>query len=98
MLLTAIALFVRSISAHADGGAVQFTRSEGPFVITVLTTPTPLRAGPVDISLMIQSSEDHKPVLDCQAMVRLRKEAAMSICSEATHDDAQNKLLYAAPV
>lgn len=94
MLLIAIAWF----GAHADGGAVQFEKPAGPFIITVFTTPTPLRAGSVDISLMIQNRENRQPVLDCQALVQLRKEGAMSIRSEATHEAAQNKLLYAAQV
>ena len=84
--------------ASADGGALQFTRSAGPFIITVFTTPSPLRAGPVDISLMIQSSENQQPVLDCVANVQLRKEGSRSIGSEATHQFSQNKLFYAAPL
>ena len=98
MLLIAITGFAGIIQAHADGGTVQFEKSAGPFVITVFTTPSPLRAGPVDISLMIQSRDSQQPVLDCQALVQLRKEAAINIRSEATHEAAQNKLLYAAPV
>ena len=94
MLLIAVAWF----EAQADGGAVQFEKTAGPFIITVFTTPTPLRAGPADISLMIQSRENRQPVLDCQALVELNKEGAMSIRSEATHEAAQNKLLYAAQV
>src|SRR5262249_19145175 len=69
-----------------------------PFVVTVFTTPSPLRAGPVDISLLIQSRENQEPVLDCVAFVQLRKDGAMSIRSEATREAAQNKLLYAAQV
>src|SRR5215470_675270 len=84
--------------AHADGGVVQFEKSAGPFAITVFTTPSPLRAGPVDLSLMIQSRDSQQPVLDCHALVQLHKEGAMRIRSEATHEAAQNKLLYAAQV
>lgn len=98
MLLLAIAGFTRLLPAHADGGAVQFEKAAGAFVITVFTTPSPLRAGPVDISLMIQRRDNQQPVLDCQAVVQLRKEGVMNIRSEATHEAAQNKLLYAAPV
>jgi hypothetical protein len=94
ILLIAFAWF----EAHADGGVVQFEKSAGPFAITVFTTPSPLRAGPVDISLMIQSRDSQQPLLDCQALVQLRKEGAMNIRSEATHETAQNKLLYAAQV
>src|SRR6185369_1449073 len=96
MLVVAIAWIASIIQAHADGGVVQFKKSAGPFVITVFTTPSPLRAGPVDISLLIQSRENQQPALDCQALVQLRKEGAMNIRSEATHEAAQNKLLYAA--
>ena len=96
MLLIALAELAGIRRAHADGGAVQFEKSAGPFVITVFTTPAPLRAGPVDISLMVQSRENQRPLLDCQALVQLHKEGAMSVRSEATHEAAQNKLLYAA--
>lgn len=84
--------------AQAHGGFAQFTKAAGPFVVTVFTTPSPLRAGPVDISLLIQGRENGQPVLDCAALVQLRKDDAMSIRSEATHEAAQNKLLYAAQV
>jgi hypothetical protein len=97
MLLPAI-VGVANLEAHADGGVVQFEKAAGPFVITVFTTPSPLRAGPIDISLMIQSREDQQPLLDCQALVQLRKEGAMSICSEVTHEAARNKLFYGAQV
>ena len=97
-MLIATAWIAGSIRAHADGGTVQFEKSAGPFLITVFTTPSPLRAGPVDISLLIQSRDSQQPVLDCQALVQLRKEGAMNIRSEATHGVAQNKLLYAAQV
>lgn len=98
MLFIAIAFFARIESTHADGGAVQFAKSAGPFVTTAFATPTPLRAGSIDISLMIQDRENQQPVLDCQVFVLLHKEGAMSIHSEATHHAAQNKLLYAAQV
>src|SRR5262245_5191016 len=98
LLLITIAMFDGRITAHADGGPVQLERSDGPFVVTVFTSPGPLRAGPVDISLLIQSRENREPELDCQAFVQFRKEGAMNIRSEATHEVAQNKLFYAAQV
>lgn len=98
MSLMVIACVACITEARADGGAVQFMKSAGPFVITVFTTPSPLRAGPVDISLMIQSRENQQPVLDCLAQVQLSKDGATSIRSEATHQAAQNKLFYAAQV
>jgi hypothetical protein len=97
-MLIAIAWIPDIIHAHADGGAVQFEKSAGRFVVTVFTTPSPLRTGPVDISLMIRSRDNQQTVLDCQAIVQLCKEGATSIRSKATHEAAQNKLLYAAQV
>ena len=84
--------------AQAHGALAQFTKAAGPFVVTVFTTPSSRRAGPVEISLLIQSRENQQAVLDCVARVQLRKDDATSISSEATHEGAQNKLLYAAQV
>jgi hypothetical protein len=98
MLFIAIASSPAIPGAQAHGAFAQFTKASGPFVITVFTAPSPLRPGPVDISLLIQNREDEQPVLDCVALVQLRKDDATSIRSEATHEAAQNKLLYAAQV
>jgi len=83
-----------SRAVFADGGTVQLRQESGPFVITVFTTPSPLRAGPVDVSIMIQNRGDLQPVLDADVSVRING----STLVRATHDQAQNKLLYAAPV
>lgn len=77
---------------------MQFTKAAGPFAVTVFATPSPLRAGPVDISLMIQQSNNQQPLLDCDVEIELRKEGESTICSAATHEAAQNKLFYAAQV
>jgi hypothetical protein len=98
MLFVAIALFARVMPAHADGGAVQFEKSSGQFVITIFTAPSPLRAGPVDIGLLVRDRKDQQPVFDCQVLIQLHKEGAMSIRSQATHEAAHNKLFYAAQV
>src|SRR5262245_57509278 len=85
VLSSAIGYVLGITGAHADGGTVQFKKSAGPFSITVFTTPSPLRAGPVDISLMIQSSVNQQPLLDCVTEVHLRKEGEVGMSSEATH-------------
>ena len=43
-------------SAHADGGQVRLTQRHGDMQITVFTSPSPLRAGPVDVSVCIQDA------------------------------------------
>jgi hypothetical protein len=98
MLFIAVASDAAIPRAQAHGAVAQFTREAGPFVVTVFTTPSPLQAGPVDISLLIQSRENQQPVLDCVALIQLRKDDATTVHSEATHEAAENKLLYQAQV
>ena len=96
-LLVAVVLSAWTARAQADGGTAQFTKSDGPFRITVFTSPSPLRAGPVDISLMIQNQENQQPLLACSVDVQLRRDTTC-ISAPATRDAAQNRLLYAAQV
>ena len=86
MLLTAPA-------ARGDGGLVRLSQTAGPFEITLFTAPTPLRAGPVDVSVLVQA--DHAPVLDAEVQVTLRA-PGVERTAIATRAAATNKLLYAA--
>jgi hypothetical protein len=98
-LLLPAAIFLAHASALADGGAVQFRKEAGPFMITVFTAPAPLSAGPVDISLLLQNRNGLEPVLDAGVSLILRSEASgAEIEAGPTRERAQNKLLYAAPV
>jgi YtkA-like len=82
---------------HADGGTVCFAGRVGPYRVTVFTAPTPLRAGPVDISMLVQDPDTGKPVPDARVVVRLTpgEQEAGSIEQEATQAAATNKLLQA---
>jgi hypothetical protein len=84
--------------ALSDGGVVQMQRSSGRYVITVFTAPVPLRAGPADISILIQDRNSHHPVLDAEVTMSLYKEGREAIRAEARREQATNKLLYAALV
>ena len=96
ILFAAITLFALATKAGADGGTVQLAQTAGPFVVTVFTAPTPLRAGPVDISVMVQNQLDQQPVLDGQVLVELRSEDGVVVRAQAMRGQAQNNLLYAA--
>jgi hypothetical protein len=82
--------------AQADGGSVALQQEVGPFVVTVFTAPGPLRAGPVDISVLVQDRASGQPVLDGEVFVRLKREGAITLVERATREVAQNKLLYSA--
>ena len=80
----------------ADGGAVLVREQSGSFIVTVFASPVPLRAGPVDVSVMIQDASTGQPVLDADVRLEFDHAAGRPVAAQATHDQAQNKLLYAA--
>lgn len=55
-------------SALADGGVILASRDVGGMQATILGSPSPLRAGPADISILLQ--EDGVPVLDAEVTMR----------------------------
>jgi len=63
-LLLAAALLVLSSQAHADGGLVELHQVVRQFAITVFTAPVPLRAGPVDISVLVIARADNRYLME----------------------------------
>jgi hypothetical protein len=83
----------------ADGGAIQFRGPAGPFEITVFGSPTPLRIGTADLSVLIKKTAGDTTVLDADVTLHLVKSIdgkIIEVTSRLTHDKATNKLLYAA--
>lgn len=97
-LMLVVMIFAQA-TIFADGGTVQLRQEAGALVITVFTSPAPLSAGPVDISLLLQNRNGLEPVLDAEVSLLLRADALSSeVRAHATREQAQNKLLYAVPV
>jgi len=88
------ALAVATTPLFADGGTVLSRQESGSFVVTVFATPVPLRAGPIDLSVLVQRRDSLEPVLDANVSIRL--DGNSQIVAAATRSQAQNKLLYAA--
>src|SRR2546427_7771888 len=89
------------VDARSDGGAVRLRESAGAFTITVFTSPDPIAAGPIDVSVLVQDRADGAPILDGRVNLRLaspsgRGDADRVPEATATHDAATNQLLYAA--
>ncbi len=86
---------VRPAWSH-HGGDVRLMEKAGPFLITVFSDPTPLRVGPVDISVMVQEGDSGRPILEAEVTVRLQQYGAggSPIIAWATRQNATNKLLY----
>jgi len=82
----------------ADGGSVLLQKQAGPYLLTVFGSPSPLRVGQADLSVMVQRSADRTDVPDAKVVVHLSKLASgsiMTVSAPATHQRATNKLLYA---
>ncbi|HTU45678.1 MAG TPA: hypothetical protein VMF91_11485 [Bryobacteraceae bacterium] len=89
MKFAALFLFV-TIRLYADGGSVLLRQQSNGFLLTVFGTP---QVGTADISVLVQNASDRSPILDAE--VRLR---TADFSARATHEQATNKLLYAALV
>jgi hypothetical protein len=84
--------------ARADGGTIRLSERKGGYQITVFTSPTPLRAGPVDVSVFVQDAATGEPVPEARVTVRAspRGRPAEAESYPATTEAATNKLFRAA--
>jgi hypothetical protein len=84
--------------AAADGGTLRLSEQKDGYRIAVFTTPTPLRAGPVDISVLVQDAATGEPEPGAQVSITAQKLDGHGgeICHPATTAAATNKLYYAA--
>jgi len=96
-----VALLFAPAVLLADGGTLQLRKPAGPWIVTVFSTPVPLRVGVADLSVMVQRANDRDSVLDAQVKLHLTRSSAsnvVEIVAPATRAQASNKLLYAARV
>jgi hypothetical protein len=92
----AIFFFFSCAPVRGDGGTIRMSEKRGDFLITVFTAPAPFRAGPVDISVLVQDALTGEPVPQAQVTVRMTKPGQPALKYPATQEAATNKLLHAA--
>jgi hypothetical protein len=94
-----LGLLLTPALARGDGGVVRASASAEPYRMTVFTSPTPLRAGVIDLSVLVQDTTG-KPVPDARVLLHVRPAEAGEggTTHEATREAATNKLYQAAPV
>ena len=82
----------------ADGGAIRLSEEKGGYRITVFTAPTPVRAGPVDISVLVQKAATGEVQPDVQVSIEAvwGDSPGVVLCHPATTEAATNKLYQAA--
>jgi hypothetical protein len=83
-------------SVIADGGTVRLSQKKGGYLITVFSAPTPFRAGPVDVSVLVQDAATGDPLTQSLVTVRMIKSGRLALEYPATSEAATNKLLQAA--
>jgi hypothetical protein len=88
------------ITARADGGVLRLRQASGPFLISIFTASDPLRAGPLDLSVLVQDRSSGENILDASVDLALQPLDSDSppLLARATHEQATNKLLDAAIV
>jgi hypothetical protein len=95
-LLSSSFILDPSSIARADGGAVRLSEQAGAYRVTVFTSPTPLRAGPVDVSVLVQDAAG-ECVPAAKVTVRLTARQTGEVLEyPATVEAATNKLFDAA--
>jgi hypothetical protein len=97
-LLIAVVCLISPAIVRADGGTVRISERQGEYQITAFTSPTPFRAGPVDISVLVQNATDGEAAADVHVVVRIapvdRPDEALT--EVATTAAATNKLFRSA--
>ena len=97
LVLTCSFLVIPASRLRADGGAVRLRERAGGYQVAVFTSPTPLRAGPVDVSVLVQDAATGECVPEARVTVRLQGPgAAPALERPATTEAATNKLFRAA--
>jgi hypothetical protein len=98
LLLPSSFLLPPSSFLWADGGTVRLSQRAGGYQITVFTAPTPFRAGPVDVSVLVQDAATRQALPKAQVTVWAAPlgEGHAAVSYPATTGAATNKLLQAA--
>jgi hypothetical protein len=96
--LTVIAILLAAPQARGDGGTLRLSRRVGELQVSVFTSPTPLRAGPVDVSVLVQQAATGRTLLDVPVSVRVWPvgEPDRVQQAQANSASATNKLFQAA--
>jgi hypothetical protein len=95
-ILGCLLLPIWCATAAADGGFMCLSGTQGNYHISVFTAPKPFRAGPVDVSVLVQDASSGNPLTQVQVRLRMIKSGRPALEYPATSEMATNKLLLAA--
>ena len=87
--------------ARCDGGRVQMHERAGPFVVTLLSVPDNLVAGPADLSVGVEDAATGEVISGAEIRLSLSpldERAASPIVANATYGSSTRGILQAAQV
>lgn len=89
---------ITSRAACADGGRLVHVERVDGFIISIFVAPAPPRAGPIDVSVLLQRADDDTVIDDAQIAVSMQQasDSSMAVSGPATREQATNKLLRSA--
>jgi hypothetical protein len=96
MIVGCFSLRICCAPACADGGSIRLSEKKGGYQISVFTAPTPFRAGPVDVSVLVQDGLTGELISQAQVTVRMTQRDQPPLEYSATVEAATNKLFRAA--
>jgi len=65
--------------AKGDGGIIRLRETQGPFSVTVFTSPEAVANGLADVSVLVQGSESGKVVLDADVRLTLSPPSGLAM-------------------
>jgi hypothetical protein len=100
LALASLTMVALAHPAWADGGTLQLVEQHGEIQFAIFTAPNPLRAGPVDISLLAQDTHTGQTLAELPATVTLTPLDGQGapIHSALTRANATNQLMQSALV
>jgi hypothetical protein len=95
-VLTLLAWLGTTSVARGDGGTVRCSRQVEGYQVTVFTEPTPLRAGRVDFSILVQDAAGQaRPDVPVVVEVYPHRDPTWRWSAGASREEATNKLFRA---
>jgi hypothetical protein len=96
--VSVIFIMLSAAPLFGDGGTLRLTHHFGKYQISVFTSPTLLRAGPVDISVLVQDAHSEQVRADVPVTIQLQRidQTGSIFLQPATAAAATNKLFRAA--
>jgi hypothetical protein len=93
-----VAAAANPAGARADGGELRYSGVKGGYRIAIFTAPVPLRAGSLDVSVLVQDAATGRARPDVPVTVSVHPASwpCCRDCRPATEEAATNKLFRAA--